>query len=156
MRNFVVGVENRGMSSLDENERNNSIVEDTRAVDMKALNPEPLPPLPFLTATSILGGNSLENNRAQAGNKRVAGTRVEGLDIDNPLYNYTENCNRYDNICIQDKSAILVVLCFPSKLSINRPEKMINIEREKYALPLPEKKPEEEDVYVYQVAFQQK
>ena len=37
--------------------------------------------------------------------------------------------------------------------SINRPEKMINIEREKYALPLPEKKPEEEDVYVYQVTF---
>ena len=58
--------------------------------------------------------------------------------------------------CIQEKSVILVVLCFPSKLSINRPEKMINIEREKYALPLPEKKPEDEDVYVYQVAFYQK
>ena len=42
------------------------------------------------------------------------------------------------------------------KLSTNRPEKMINIEREKYALPLPEKKPEEEDVYVYQVTFQQR
>ena len=25
-------------------------------------------------------------------------TRVEGLDIDNPLYNYTENCNRYDEM----------------------------------------------------------
>ena len=98
MRNFVVGIENRGMSSLAENERNNSIVEDTRAVDMKALNPEPLPPLPFLTATSILGGKTLENNRAQAENKRVAGTRVEGLDIDNPLYNYTDNCNRYDEM----------------------------------------------------------
>ena len=48
-------------------------------------------------------------------------------------------------IYIKDRSAIL----FP----INRPEKMINIEREKYALPLPEKKPEEEDVYVYQVTF---
>ena len=88
------------MSSLDENERKNTMVEqDTRAVDMKALNlmhPEPLPPLPFLTATSILGGQILENNHVQADNKREAGTRVEGLDIDNPLYNYTENCNRYD------------------------------------------------------------
>ena len=101
MKNFVVGVENRGMGSLDE--RNNTVeVEDRRAmVDMRALNmmhPEPLPPLPFLTATSILGGQMLENNQAQAENKRAAGMtkRVEGLDIDNPLYNYTENSNRYD------------------------------------------------------------
>ena len=94
MRNFVVGVENRGMSSFDENERKNSVVEDTRAVDMKTLNPEPLPPLPFLTATSITEGKPVENNRAQTENKRLAGTRVEGLDIDNPLYNYTDNCNR--------------------------------------------------------------
>ena len=77
------------------------MVEDRRMVDLKALNmmhPEPLPPLPFLTATSILGGQTLENNRTQAENKRAAGTskRVEGLDIDNPLYNYTENCNRSD------------------------------------------------------------
>ena len=96
----MVGVENRGMGSLDE--RNNTVeVEDRRAmVDMRALNvmhPEPLPPLPFLTATSILGGQTLENNRAQVENKRTAGMtkRVEGLDIDNPLYNYTENCDRY-------------------------------------------------------------
>ena len=94
VRNFVVGVENRGMSSLDENERKNSVVEDTRAVDMKTLNPEPLPPLPFLTATSIIEGKPVENNRAQTENKRLAGTRVEGLDIDNPLYNFTDNCNR--------------------------------------------------------------
>ena len=33
---------------------------------------------------------------------------------------------------------------------------MINIEREKYALPLPEKKSEEEDVYVYQVTLYQR
>ena len=101
VKNFAVGVENRGMGSLDE--RNNTVEgEDRRAsVDMRALNmmhPEPLPPLPFLTATSILGGQMLENNRAQAENKRAAGTskRAEGLDIDNPLYNYTENCNRYN------------------------------------------------------------
>merc|ERR1719189_1816417 len=110
------------MSSVDE--RNNTM---DASVDMKSLNtmhPELLPPLPFLTATSILGGQSLENNRDQAEIKQAAGTskRVEGLDIDNPLYNYTENCNR--------------------------PEKMVNIEREKCGLPLPEKKTEEEDVYV--------
>ena len=99
MRSFVVGVENRGMSSVDE--RNNTMDGNTTAsVDMKSLNtmhPELLPPLPFLTATSILGGQSLENNRDQAESKQAAGTskRVEGLDIDNPLYNYTENCNRY-------------------------------------------------------------
>ena len=101
VKNFVVGVENRGMGSLDE--RNNTVEgEERRAeVDMRALNmmhPEPLPPLPFLTATSILGGQMLENNQTQVENKRAAGMtkRVEGLDIDNPLYNYTENCNRSD------------------------------------------------------------
>ena len=99
MRSFVVGVENRGMSSVDE--RNNAMDGNaTASVDMKSLNtmhPELLPPLPFLTATSILGGQSLENNRDQPEIKQatVTSKRVEGLDIDNPLYNYTENCSRF-------------------------------------------------------------
>ena len=57
-------------------------------------------------------------------------------------------------ISITNKSTIQFVLNFHlKKHPSNRPEKVVNIEREKYRLPLPEKKTEEEDVYVYQVSF---
>ena len=94
VRNFVVGIENRGMSSCEE--RNNTR-EDTNSLDLrsfKEMNPEPLPPL---TASSILGSQTWESHRAQKlGDKPIEGTkRAQGLDIENPLYNYTENCNRW-------------------------------------------------------------
>ena len=94
VRNFVVGIENRGMSSCEE--RNNTR-EDTNSLDLrsfKEMNPEPLPPL---TASSLLGSQIWESHRAQKlGDKPIEGTkRAQGLDIDNPLYNYTENCNRW-------------------------------------------------------------
>ena len=94
VRNFVVGIENRGMSSCEE--RNNTR-EDTNSLDLrsfKEMNPEPLPPL---TASSILGSQTWESHKAhKLGDKPIEGAkRTQGLDIENPLYNYTENCNRW-------------------------------------------------------------
>ena len=94
VRNFVIGIENRGMSSCEE--RNNTR-EDTNSLDLrsfKEMNPEPLPPL---TASSILGSQTWESHRAQKlGDKPMEGAkRAQSLDIDNPLYDYTDNCNRY-------------------------------------------------------------
>ena len=65
--------------------------------------------------------------------------RAKSLDIDNPLYDYTDNCNRYKHDTSDQR---FLTFWLP------RPEKVVNIEKEKG-----KEKSEEDDVYVYQAYF---